>query len=176
MAHFITTHNNSNQSIFSTSSTNERHAQDIKGTKVEMVYTFKDSPPDLSSEDDIKQYDQHAGLGSDSKYAAVIGSFPPGAETPFHRTMTVNIGVILDGTVELHLDSGEMRTLKKGDSYTQRGTMHKWKNVGDECARTATFTMPIAEPFQPNGKQVETDSSWVRTLNDTLTQSEVRGS
>lgn len=174
--HFITTHNNSNQSIFSTSSTEKRHAQHISGTTVETVYTFSTFPPDLSSEDDIKQYDRDPGLSSDNKFAAVIGNFPPGAETPMHRTMTVNIGIVLEGTVELHLDSGEVRTMKKGDSYTQRGTMHSWKNPGEEWVRIATFTMPIAEPFRPNGKELGNDSSWVDTLNDTLSQAEVRHS
>ena len=173
MAHFITTHNSSSESIFSTSSTDKRHTQDINGTTVETVYTFTAFPPELSSEDDIRQYDRNPGLSSDSKLAAVVGNFPPGAETPMHHTMTVNIGIVLEGTVELHLDSGEVRTLKKGDSYTQRGTMHKWKNVSDEWVRIATFTMPIAEPFEPNGKKIGTDSSWVHTLKDTLSQAEV---
>ena len=172
MAHIITTHNGSNESIFSTSSADKRHTQDINGTTVETVYTFNAFPPDLSSEDDIRQHDQDPGFSSRSKFAAVVGNFPPGAETQLHRTRTVNVGIILEGTVELHLDSGEMRTLKQGDSYTQRGTMHKWKNVSEEWVRIATFTMPIAEPFEPNGKKVGTDSSWVQTLNDTLSQAE----
>jgi hypothetical protein len=63
--------------------------------------------------------------------------------------------------------------MKKGDSYTQRGTMHKWKNVGEEWVRIATFTMPIADPFVLNGKNLGTESVWVHTLNDTLSQAEV---
>ena len=136
MSHFTTTHNSSNESIFSPSSTEKRRVQHINGTTVETVYTFQDCPPNLSSEEDIKQ-NKHEGEQKldDSRFAAVIGSFPPGAETPWHRTMTINIGIVLEGTVELHLDSGEVRTLKKGDSYTQRGTMHKWKNVDEELVR-----------------------------------------
>ena len=148
--------------------------QDISGTTVETVYTFHAFPPNLSSEDDIKQYDHDRAYGlSDSKFAAVIGSFPPGAETPMHRTMTVNIGIVLEGTVELHLDSGEVRTMKQGDSYTQRGTRHKWKNVGEESVRIATFTMPIVEPFELNGKNLGSQSPWFRILHDSLSGVEV---
>lgn len=142
--------------------------QNISNTTVETVYAFSTFPPNLSNEDDIKQSNQTqiTGLSSDSKFAAVIGSFPPGAETPMHRTMTMNIGIVLDGTVELHLDSGEARTLKAGDSYTQRGTMHKWKNVGEGWVRMATFTLPIAEPFLLGGEDMETKKAWTEVLKE----------
>lgn len=175
MSHFITTHNSSNESIFSPSSTSKRHAQDINGTTVETVYTFQECPPNLSTEDDVKQNEHGAEqkLGS-STFAAVIGSFPPGAETPWHRTMTVNIGIVLEGAVELHLDSGEVRTLEKGDSYTQRGTMHKWRNVREEWVRIATFTMPIVEPFELNGNNIGSGSlPWDHVLDDSLRQTVV---
>jgi quercetin dioxygenase-like cupin family protein len=36
---------------------------------------------------------------------------------------------VIDGEVELELDDGEVRTIRKGDLVVQRGTVHKWTNV-----------------------------------------------
>ncbi|CAK96587.1 uncharacterized protein An07g01420 [Aspergillus niger] len=46
-----------------------------------------------------------------------------------HRTVSVDYGVVLEGEVELVLDSGETRLLKRGDVAVQRGTNHAWRNV-----------------------------------------------
>lgn len=45
-----------------------------------------------------------------------------------HRTISLDYGVVLEGAVELHLDSGEKRLLLRGDIFVQRGTAHQWKN------------------------------------------------
>lgn len=143
--------------------------QQMGQATVEAVYTFDTFPADLSDDNDIKQFDQTQGRSmGDSKVAVVIGSFPPGTETPMHSTPTANIGVILEGTLELHLDSGEVRTLRKGDSYTQRGTAHKWKNVGADWVRTATFTVPAV-----GIESVRSETSWYDTLQNTLEQAKV---
>lgn len=54
---------------------------------------------------------------------------PPNSVSFMHRTMTLDVTVVLDGVIELHLEDGEMRQLNAGDSVTQRATMHQWKNV-----------------------------------------------
>jgi hypothetical protein len=41
----------------------------------------------------------------------------------------LDYGVVLEGEVELILDSGETRVMKRGDVSVQRGTNHAWKNV-----------------------------------------------
>lgn len=55
--------------------------------------------------------------------------FGPGVESPFHRTMTIDYGVVIEGTFELTLDSGEKRIMRQGDVAVQRATAHKWKNI-----------------------------------------------
>lgn len=42
----------------------------------------------------------------------------------FHRTTSVDYGVILDGEVDLVLDDGVRTKMKKGDVVVQRGTVH----------------------------------------------------
>ncbi|KAI1170317.1 cupin domain protein [Nemania sp. FL0916] len=53
---------------------------------------------------------------------------PPGAGGPMHRTISLDFVTVLEGEVELNLDSGEKRTLKAGDTCIQRSTAHQWKN------------------------------------------------
>lgn len=55
--------------------------------------------------------------------------FGPNVESPFHRAMTIDFGVVLEGVFEITLDSGEKRILRQGDVNVQRATNHKWKNI-----------------------------------------------
>lgn len=54
---------------------------------------------------------------------------PPNALSSMHRTVSLDYGVVLEGEVQLELDSGETRLLKRGDVAVQRGTNHAWRNV-----------------------------------------------
>lgn len=36
---------------------------------------------------------------------------------------------MLEGVLELSLDGGEKRVVRKGDMVVQRAAMHKWKNL-----------------------------------------------
>ena len=71
---------------------------------------------------------------------------PPGATSPMHRTISLDYGVVLEGEVELVLDSGETRVMKRGDVSVQRATMHAWRN----CSQTEWVRMLyILQPVQP---------------------------
>jgi hypothetical protein len=54
---------------------------------------------------------------------------------PFHRTLTVDFGIVTHGSITLYLDNNERRILKAGDIIVQRGTIHGWHNEGTEWAR-----------------------------------------
>lgn len=53
----------------------------------------------------------------------------PESLSPMHKTVSIDYGVVLEGEVELVLDSGETKLMKRGDLCVQRGTNHAWKNV-----------------------------------------------
>lgn len=76
-----------------------------------------------------------------------------------HRTMTIDVVYILEGTVELYLDSGDKRTMKAGDSIVQRAGMHKWVNVSenDGWVRMLGFAQAIVEPLIIAGKELKTE-------------------
>ena len=52
----------------------------------------------------------------------------PGAESPLHRTETVDVGVVLEGETWLLLDDGSETRVGPGDAVGQRGTNHAWAN------------------------------------------------
>jgi quercetin dioxygenase-like cupin family protein len=59
----------------------------------------------------------------------------PGAESPMHRTESVDVGVVLDGETWLLLDDGSETRVGEGDAVVQRGTMHAWANRTDAPVR-----------------------------------------
>ena len=61
----------------------------------------------------------------------------PGAESPMHRTETVDVGVVLEGETWLLLDDGSETRVGPGDAVVQRGTNHAWANRSDSVARIA---------------------------------------
>jgi quercetin dioxygenase-like cupin family protein len=59
----------------------------------------------------------------------------PGAESPMHRTETLDVGIVLEGETWLLLDDGSETRVGPGDAVVQRGTMHAWANRSDRPVR-----------------------------------------
>lgn len=79
----------------------------------------------------------------------------PGTVTPLHRTLTLDYGIVVAGEVELVLDSGEKRTMRQGDTFVQRATMHQWRVVSEnEPVRMVFVILPI-EPLEVNGQAIK---------------------
>src|SRR5262249_46847062 len=72
-------------------------------------------------------------VGTGLKGGTVFGivKLDPGIGPRYHRTSTIDYGVVLQGTLTLELDDGEV-TLNAGDVFVQRGTIHNWINRGTE--------------------------------------------
>jgi quercetin dioxygenase-like cupin family protein len=84
---------------------------------------------------------------------------PPGSQTPMHRTLSVDYGTVVAGTVELTLGSGEKRMLRAGDTVVQRATMHQWRNPSEtEWLRMVWVMLPI-EPLEIDGNVLKEE--WI---------------
>ena len=67
--------------------------------------------------------------------------FPPGTQPFMHATDTLDYFVMLKGSVIFATETGEV-TLSPGNFVVNRGTMHAWRNDGEETAVLAAMTVP----------------------------------
>ncbi|KAJ5754193.1 hypothetical protein N7533_003736 [Penicillium manginii] len=159
MAHYITTHDANGTAVFSQKAFVAQNTMPIPIGDIQIISSSHHFPLNLSSETDIDQYQQDRTspffpggrrICPDDGTATCIISMKGGSESAMHRTMTVDTLVLIEGEMEITLDSGETRTLKAGDSLVQRATMHKWKNVtpNDGLARWVVFIQAAAEPLK----------------------------
>jgi hypothetical protein len=56
-------------------------------------------------------------------------------------TDTVDLGIVLGGSIVLRLDDGVERTLHAGDAFVQNGTHHGWRNPGPDLATLAVVLL-----------------------------------
>ena len=83
---------------------------------------------------------------------------PPGATSPMHRTVSLDYGVVLEGEVELILDNGKSRLMKRGDISIQRGTIHAWKNVsGEGIWARMLYILQECNPLRIDGQELKED-------------------
>lgn len=83
-----------------------------------------------------------------------VVDMPPGTSSPLHRTITVDLGVVLKGEVVLELDDKVEVTVHPGETIVQRGTIHAWHNRGDSMARILFVLVP-AERIEVRGMKLE---------------------
>jgi hypothetical protein len=64
-------------------------------------------------------------------------------EVPFHHTDTIDVGLLLDGSIDLVLDDGEHQ-LRAGDCFVVNGNDHSWRVGPDGCrmCKTSIGTPP----------------------------------
>jgi len=69
---------------------------------------------------------------------------PEGKGGKLHRTQTLDYIFVMEGELEVSLDSGETRVVRKGDMVVQRASMHAWRNVSaTEGARMAAVLLGV---------------------------------
>ncbi|KAJ5490006.1 hypothetical protein N7453_010831 [Penicillium expansum] len=130
---YITAHDQNGKAVFSTRVPEPMPKQVVNGIPFGLAYTSNEFPAQLSENADIKKYQANLitppGLAISTGTVCRIVDFPPTAESPMHRTVSLDYGVVLEGEVELSLDGGETRVMRRGDIAIQRATNHAWKNV-----------------------------------------------
>lgn len=77
----------------------------------------------------------------------------PNAEKPLHASPTVDVGVVLSGSVELRLPASETSTLNAGDSFVLRGVEHAWVNAGPHDCELAVVLMRPSRLVQEIGSK-----------------------
>jgi len=177
----ITDHNGEGKSVFSSVIPEDLPGKIIGApAPFRLGYCTNKTPVPLTNGSDIEAYARYLenppgivipGMGNhrllvcdlltgDTTTGGTVARYvdmPPGATSPMHRTVSLDYGVVLEGEMEVVLDSGESRLLKRGDLAVQRATMHAWRNASStEWARMLYF-LQEAEPLEIVGTKLAED-------------------
>ena len=130
-----------------------------------LMYTNALFPVNMNSDRDIEAYKANVG----TKIPIVLPGgtvcrtvdYPPDYTSPMHRTVSCDFGTVLEGEVELILDSGETRLLKRGDVAVQRVTNHAWRNTSNQSWARMLYVLQQAEPLNVDGRAMTEDEGGI---------------
>ena len=159
---FITTHNADGQAIFSSTQHEDLEWQKIGSlANFSLGYATNKFPVDLQDDADMQTYEHYLqnkpGITIPGGTVLRLVDTPPGSLSPMHRTVSLDYGVVLEGEVELILDSGEKRVLRRGDIAIQRGTNHAWRNTSTTQWARMLYVLQESEEFKVAGKTLGED-------------------
>ena len=135
---------------------------DNNGMAFNVAYTTSSFPVDMSENKDISTHAQRLAsgkLGIVNPGGTVLRfvDFAPLFESMMHRTKSLDYGIVLEGTIELILDSGETRLLSRGDCCIQRGTNHAWRNPSEKEWARVVYVLQDSQPVRVGGEVLKED-------------------
>lgn len=136
------------------------NAYDKDGMVWHVPFTTSEFPANLNDDADIIKHREKISskkLGIVNPGGTVLRfvDFAPGFESMMHRTRSLDYGIVIEGQIELVLDSGEKQLLQRGDVCVQRGTNHAWRNPHDsEWARVA-YVLQDCQPVLAGGEALK---------------------
>ena len=110
------------------------------------IWATQNLPAKLT-EDDPNHWELGTSLANGSVIR--IRRYEPGVTERWHRTDTIDYGLVLAGEMRMELDEGVVH-LKAGDIVIQRGTIHNWQVPGPEPCVMA-FILIALEGGQSTG-------------------------
>ncbi|KAJ4343763.1 hypothetical protein N0V87_000044 [Didymella glomerata] len=159
---FITTHDPATKKAVFSDVVDETVKWDkIPTAAFGLPFVTKGHPVDLNNDADLKVYtpflEKAPGLVTSGGTVLRFVDMEPGATSPMHRTVSLDYGVVIEGAVELVLDSGETRVLNRGDVAIQRGTMHAWKNMSQTNWARMMYVLQESKQVEINGETLKED-------------------
>ncbi len=145
----VTGHDSAGKAVIRFDDTMEANEDRAPVARFFKLWTTSSSPADNNDEYDGSN--RETGLTSPGGTVLRIVDIYPGQRSPMHRTLSLDYGIVLDGKVDMELDSGEVAHLRTGDVVVQRGTIHAWVNNYEEPVRMA-FVLIDATPATVGGK------------------------
>lgn len=158
----ITDHSEDGKAIFSDKRPEMLPWQELPdGARFCLGYATDKFPVKFQGDDDLSVYDHYMenkpGITIPGGTVLRLVDMRPGATSPMHRTVSLDYGVVLEGEVELVLDSGEVRMLKRGDVAVQRGTNHAWRNASTTAWARMLYVLQEAESLEIGGQTLVED-------------------
>lgn len=163
----ITAHDDLGKAIFSDAIEPKAPSRPSTGGAMDFMLMFTTStfPVDMNDDKDLKSYSTNIStvppISIPGGTVVRTVDFSPGYTSPMHRTVSCDFGIVIEGEVELILDSGETRLLKRGDMAVQRGTNHAWRNTSADKWARMTYVLQAALPVEVAGKRLDEDEGGI---------------
>lgn len=114
----------------------------------------------LADEADLRDSDELVragtlGLSRDDGAICSYCDFAPGSATPMHQTPSADVGIVIEGSIELLLEDGSVTLARRGDTVVQRGTQHAWRNPSEDKWARMIFVLSAAKPVPSDVKEGE---------------------
>ncbi|KAI0173212.1 hypothetical protein GGR52DRAFT_376988 [Hypoxylon sp. FL1284] len=157
---FITTHDADGKATFETGVKEEiDFERSPLGADMFLAWSATQFPAALDQDSDLDTYKAHCVKKPESfmipgGFLSRYIDYHPGCAPHWHRTITIDFGVVIEGQIQLELESGENRILNKGDVAVQRATNHAWSNPSKtEFARVFYVALDAEVPVV-NGQEL----------------------
>jgi quercetin dioxygenase-like cupin family protein len=145
----VTGHTENGTAIFSSDEIFETIVIPSGDAAMATIWTTATVPADCNDETDGKNREAGTTLKGGSVIRVV--DMLPKASSPFHRTNSIDYGIVMSGKIELELDNQVFKTVDAGGIIVQKGTIHKWRNPSSEEICRIVFVLIEAKPFEING-------------------------
>lgn len=167
---YITTHNAAGQATIHSESPASWISLRERTVGFGVAYTTSEFPADLNNDADIVANEkvmasQSLGLVSPGGTVCRVVDFAPASPGVMHRTQSLDYGIVLEGEIEMLLDSGDKRLLKRGDIAVQRATMHEWRNPSKTEWTRMMFVLQECKPLVVGDKALGEDLNGNDDLN-----------
>ncbi|AYQ32622.1 cupin domain-containing protein [Runella sp. SP2] len=149
----VTGHTDDGTAIFMSDTSFETVVIPSGDAAMTTIWTTATVPADCNDETDGRQRDAGTTLNGGSVIRIV--DMLPNASSPFHRSNSIDYGIVISGSIELELDNGVFKTVEAGGIIVQRGTIHKWRNPSDDQICRIVFVLIEAKSFEVNGMALE---------------------
>jgi quercetin dioxygenase-like cupin family protein len=155
----ITSHNEAGASVVASSEYTQWQSMRQGAVAMSLLYTTSEPKPNLNDENDIRTHEKKVaagriGLVSPNGSVCCMCDFSPSNDPQMHRTQSLDYGIVMEGEMELILDSGEVHLMHRGDVAVQRGTMHAWRNPSATQWARMLFVLLDCEPLRVGDKQL----------------------
>ncbi|KAL2843874.1 hypothetical protein BJY01DRAFT_248431 [Aspergillus pseudoustus] len=165
---YVTGHDSAGKAIIQSENPADWSSFENSSMAFTVAYTTSEFPADLNNDIDLKKHEEikasgELGLVNPSGTVCRFVDFAPKGPPLMHRTQSLDYGIVLEGEIEMTLDSGEKRLLKRGDMAVQRATMHAWHNPSETEWTRMVFVLQECKPLVVGGEELGEDLSQAKT-------------
>ncbi|KAL4889804.1 hypothetical protein BDV59DRAFT_103985 [Aspergillus ambiguus] len=153
---YITTHNDAGKGVILCAESSTWDPVEKDQVFFNVPYTTSEFPANLNNEQDVAEYRKtlaRGDLGPVTPHGTVfrVVDIAPGRPAPPDEwlvSQSLDYVCVLEGEVELVLDSGERRRIRRGDIVVQRSTKHTWWNPSKTEWTRIVYTLQACQPLE----------------------------